>query len=153
MQTKRGGKIKGESSSIGHVDDILVLGWHWGLRASSALGSVGASERRSYTAMTVHKLIDRASTGLMSALVSNDEVKEARLALRRSGLGQEDFFTVTLKDARISGVEHSTDELGHARETVTIVFTKVEVEYRPQLTTGLRGGATSFADEIYSPHA
>ena len=150
VQTKRAGKIKGEATSSGHTDDIIVSGWHWGLRANSALGSVGATERRSYTALTIQKQIDRATTGLMSALVSNDEVKEAKLCLRRAGGAQEDYFTVILKDARISSVEHTTDAVGHCSETVSIAFTKVEVEYRPQLASGLRGGATSFADEIYS---
>ena len=150
VQTKRAGKIKGEATSSGHTDDIIVTGWHWGLRANSALGSVGATERRSYTALTIHKHIDRSTTGLMSALVSNDEVKEAKLCLRRAGGEQEDYFTVVLKDARIASVDHTTDALGHPSETLSIVFTKVEVEYRPQLSTGLRGGGTSFADEIYS---
>ena len=153
VQTKRAGKIKGESTSTGHADDIVVTGWHWGVRANSALGSVGASERRSYTALTIHKQIDRSTTGLMSALVTNDDVEEAKLSLRRAGGAQEDYFIVQLKDARISSVEHTTDALGHPSETVSIVFTKIEVEYRPQLSTGLRGGGTTFSDEIYNTNA
>ena len=150
LQTKRAGKIKGESSSSGHVDDILVLGWQWGLQANAAMGSTAASERRSYSALTIHKSVDRATTGLMSAIVTNDEVKEARLAMCRSGGSQEEYFVVSLKGARVESLNHSADANGTVRETLTIVFTKVEVTYSPQQTSGLRGGAPSFADEIHS---
>jgi type VI secretion system secreted protein Hcp len=148
LQTRRAGKIKGEATSTGHVDDILVLGWQWGLQASSALGVTAQSERRSYTALTLHKAVDRATTGLMSAVATNDEVKEARLALRRPGGEQEIYFSITIKNARVTSLHHSTDEFGHPQETITIAFTKVEVEYRPQLTSGQRGGSTTFTDEI-----
>jgi type VI secretion system secreted protein Hcp len=148
LQTKRAGKAKGEATNPGHEDDIVVLGWQWGLAASSAIGSAQATGRRSYTAMTVRKSIDRATTALMSALATNDEVKEARLTMRRAGGAQEDFFKITLKGARIAKVEHLTDADGTTHETIGIVFTKVEVEYNPQLASGLRSGSTTFSDEI-----
>jgi type VI secretion system secreted protein Hcp len=148
VQTKRAGKVKGEASSVGHVDDIIVTAWQWGLSASSALGHSQASSRRSYTALTVHKHIDAATTALMSALVTNDEVKEARLTMRRAGGEQEDFFTVILKGARVASVQHATDDSGGTRETVAFAFTEVEVEYRPQRASGGRGGGTVFTDSL-----
>jgi type VI protein secretion system component Hcp len=33
-------------------------------------------------------------------------------------------------------------------ETVAIAFNKVEVEYRPQKSSGLRSGSSMFMDEI-----
>jgi type VI secretion system secreted protein Hcp len=148
VQTARAGKVKGEASGAGHADDIDVLGWHWGLTASSALGSTQATSRRSYSALTVVKRIDQATTALMSALATNDAVKEARLTLRRAGGSQDDFFIITLKGARITSLQHQGDADGETRETVTIAFTKVEVEYRPQKTSGLKGGAAIFNDEL-----
>lgn len=148
VQTARAGKVKGESTGPGHADDIDVLGWQWGLSASSALGSTQATSRRSYSALTVIKRIDQATTALMSALATNDAVKEARLTLRRAGGDQEDFFIVTLKNARITSLQHQGDADGETRETMTIAFTKVEVEYRPQKATGLKGGAAIFNDEL-----
>jgi type VI secretion system secreted protein Hcp len=148
VQTKRAGKVKGEAVSQGHQDDIVVSGWNWGLTAGSALGDTQATARRSYSALTVHKGVDSASTALMSALATNDEVKEAKLSLRRAGGEQDDFFTITLKGARITSLQHSGDDDGSTRETVTIAFTEVEVEYRPQKTTGIRGGAFIFNDSL-----
>lgn len=148
IQTKRAGKIKGESITKGHEDDIQITTWKWGLAASSAIGSTQATGRRSYTALTLTKSIDQSTTGLMSALATNDLVKEAKLTMRKSGGTQEDYFFLTLKEARVTGVEHVTSVDGHTTENVSIMFTKVEVEYRPQKTSGGRGGSFTFTDEL-----
>lgn len=148
VQTKRAGKVKGEAVSPGHEDDIIVTGWQWGLSASSAIGSTQATARRSYTALTIHKRIDLATTGLMAALATNDEVKQAKLAMRRAGGAQEEFFVITLEAARVVGLQHATGPTGDAQETLMLAFTKVEVEYRAQRSSGLRGGAAVFNDEL-----
>jgi type VI secretion system secreted protein Hcp len=148
VQTRRAGKIKGEVISPGHADDIALTGWNWGLNTASAVGSTQATGRRSYTALTVHKNVDAATTALMSALASNDEVKEAKLTMRRAGGEQEDYFTIKLSGARISQVLHTADAAGNVYETVAIAFNKVEVEYRPQKSSGLRSGSSMFMDEI-----
>ncbi len=148
VQTKRAGKVKGESTTAGHVDDINVVGWHWGLTSASALGDTRATGRRSYTALTVNKQVDLATTALMSALASNDEVKEAKLTMRRAGGQQEPFLIITLKAARIVSVQHDAGSDGEARETISIVFTEVEVEYRQQRVSGGRGGSTVFTDNL-----
>jgi type VI secretion system secreted protein Hcp len=148
VQTKRAGKVKGEATSPGHEEDIIVDRWQWGLTASSAIGNTQATARRSYSALTIHKRIDSSTTALMSALATNDEVKEAKLTMRKAGGDQQDYFTITLKAARISGVTHSTGNDGETTETVAIVFTKVEVEYKPQKSTGIKGGSMTFTDEL-----
>ncbi len=148
VQTKRAGKVKGECNAPGHQDDIAVSGWHWGLTSTSAVGSSQATARRSYTALTVNKAIDLATTPLMATLATNDEVKEVRLVMRRAGGDQEDFFIITLKGARIVAVEHRFDAAGTAQETLAFTFTDVQVEYTPQRNTGLRSGSTTFTDTI-----
>jgi type VI secretion system secreted protein Hcp len=149
VQTARAGKVKGEATDPKHSDDIQVTGWQWGLTASSALGSTQATSRRSYTALTVNKRVDQATTALMSALATNDAVKEAKLTLRRAGGDQEPFLIITLKEARITSLQHQGDGDGETRETVTFAFNKVEVEYRPQKASGGRGGSTTFTDELH----
>jgi len=148
VQTKRAGKLKGEVATAGHADDIHVVGWNWGLSAGSALGNTQATGRCQYTALTVRKGIDLATTALMSALASNDEVKEAKLTMRRAGGVQEDFFIVTLKAARITSLQHEVDAEGNTHEVLTLAFTEVEVEYRPQRSAGGRGGSTVFSDSL-----
>ena len=57
LHTKRAGKLKGESKSAGHVDDIQVQSWMWGVSSASAVGSIQATARRSYTALTIFCLL------------------------------------------------------------------------------------------------
>lgn len=148
VQTKRAGKVKGEARGAGHTDDIVVKGWRWGLSVSASVGMTRETSLRSYTALTVLKGIDSATTSLMSALATNDEVKEAKLTMRRAGGDQEDFFTVTLKEARIASLNHEVDDNGDTRETVAISFTQVEVEYRGQRASGGRGASSIFSDSL-----
>ena len=148
VQAKKAGKIKGEAAQTGHVDDILVRGWRWGVKQSSAMNHTVATSRRSYSMLTVYKGIDLATTGLMSVLVSNDEIKEARLSMRKAGGAQEEYFVIVLESARICSVSHEASDDGSVLETVELGFNTVSVEYRPQKGTGVRGGATSFTDTL-----
>ncbi len=148
VQTKRAGKLKGESQGVDHKDEIEVHGLSWGLAASSALGSSQATGRRSYKNLVITKRIDASSTALMSVLATNDEVKEARLSMRKAGEGQRDFFTITLTNARVTSLDLECDESGDAIERVSFSFNKVQVDYELQQASGQRGGSTSFQDEI-----
>jgi type VI secretion system secreted protein Hcp len=148
VQTKRAGKLKGEALAQGHEDDIEVLGWNWGMSASSAIGSTRSTARRSYKELCVIKTIDAASTSLMAALATNDEVREARLSMRKAGGGQVDYFALTLTNARVVAIDHATDPSGATHETVSFAFTKVKVEYRPQQASGSSAGAKTFEDEL-----
>jgi type VI secretion system secreted protein Hcp len=148
VQAKRAGKIKGESAVPGHEDAIVVSAWRWGVQASSSLGAGAATARRSYSGLTVVKSIDSASTALLAALATNDEIKEAVLTMRKAGGEAVDYFFIKLQEARVAQVEHSTNEHGDTSEEVTFAFRKVEVEYRRQQGSGGRGASHVFTDEI-----
>jgi type VI secretion system secreted protein Hcp len=148
VQAKRAGKLKGESTALGFEGDIIVSRWSWGVEASSAAGSARALARRAYDKLVIIKSIDSATTGLLSALATNDELREVRLAMRRAGEGQSEYFTLRLKAARLVDLDLDTDEHGSTHEQLAFTFTEVEVEYRPQLGSGLRGGSFTFNDRI-----
>ncbi len=150
VQTRRAGKIKGESLTTGHVDDIEVRSWSWGVASASAIGSTAATARRQYKHLVIVKGIDSASTALCAALVTNDEVKEAKLTLRKAGGDALDYYTMTLSQARIVKIDLDVDEHGSPLETVGIAFAKIDVEYKRQQGTGISGAATSFSDEVVS---
>jgi type VI secretion system secreted protein Hcp len=150
VRTKRAGELKGEVSAKGHEHSIEVHGFQFGVAASSAIGSGQATARRQYKYLIVVKRLDSSSTSLMSALATNDEVKELKLALRKPGIGQEDFFTITLTAARVVGVDLDFDAGGKAVERASFAFTKIDVEYRVQGADGILGAASTFTDELLS---
>lgn len=148
VRCARAGDVKGESVAKEHVDEIVLSSWHWGLAASSAIGSTRATARRSFKHLTVLKAIDSSSTALMNALATNDEVREAKLSMRKAGGSQLPFFTLTLGLARVSAIDLDIDESGTAVERVSFAFGKIEVEYRRQQAGGQRGASTTFLDEL-----
>jgi type VI secretion system secreted protein Hcp len=150
VQAKRAGKIKGEASTKDHAGDIIVSAWHWGVSSSSSIGSTAKTARRSYKSLVVRKGTDSATTGLLNALATNDELKEVTLSMRKAGDEQQDYLRVTLSNARVVSIDIDVDELGRAMETITMNFTKVDVEYRIQQAAGARGGAYTFQDEVFT---
>jgi type VI secretion system secreted protein Hcp len=148
LKTKRAGKIKGESSTAGHEDDIELTGFSWGVASASAIGSGQATARRQYRPLVVSKGIDSSSTGLASALATNDEVKEAVLTLRKSGGAALDYVTIKISSGRVTDIEIDVDVNGVPIEKVTFVYTVIDIEYKRQQATGGSGGSSSFHDEV-----
>lgn len=148
VQTKRAGKIKGEANTAGHVDDIEVRGWNWGAQAGSAIGSTAATARRSYKQLVVLKGLDSASTGLLKALASNDEVVEAKLTMRKAGGETLGYYNMTLAGARVVNLDLDVDAQGLPVERVVFAFTKIDIEYARQQPAGGSGGAFTFSDEV-----
>jgi type VI secretion system secreted protein Hcp len=148
VQTKRAGKVKGEASAEGHVDDIEVRSITWGVTSPTAVGSTAATGRRQYKHLSIVKGIDSASTSLLSALVTNDEVKEAKLTLRKAGGDALDYFVMTLGQARVVAIDLGVDEQGHPTETVSFAYAKIDIEYKRQQGVGISGASTSFSDEV-----
>lgn len=148
VQAKRAGKVKGEATASGHAGEIVVRSWSWGVTASQAHGSAQATARRAYQELCIVKGIDAATTPLMSALATNDELKEVVLSMRKPGDGQIDYFRIKLNGARVTSLRHQTEGQGVTTESVAIAFTKVEVQYTPQQAGGSGGAATTFSDEV-----
>ena len=148
VQTKRAGKVKGESTTAGHADDIELRGWTWGAQAGSAIGSTAATARRSYKQLVVFKGMDSASTALLSALATNDEVRECTLAMRKAGGEPLDYFRMTLGGARVVAIDVDVDAQGRPLEKVAFAYTKIDIEYKRQDAKGASAGAFAFTDEV-----
>ena len=145
---KKQGPLKGECSSPGHVDDITVLTWQWGVNSLHAIGSGQATGRRTYEPLIVTKHLDSASTKLASALATNEEMKSVTLSLRKAGDHKDDFFKIKLELARVTSLHAESDGNGGVHEIVNFTFQKIEITYQPQLAAGGLGGAQVFSDEF-----
>ncbi len=148
VQTKRAGKVKGEVTTEGHEDEVQVLRWGWGVSANTAIGSNERTARRVYQQLIVTKGIDTASTALLSALATNDEIKEAVLTMRKAGGEALDYFTMTLNGARVVAIDIDVGDDGRPLERVAIAFTKIGIAYQPQEGGGIGKGTFSFDDEV-----
>lgn len=150
IEGARQGPIKGEATAPGHIDDIALTGWGWGMEATAAAFSRGAANV-SLKEMVFHKRTDRATTALMAALRNNETLKRVTLTGRKAGGGEDalDFFKIVLEQARLTA-HHITATPGDGvyDEAVHISFLKIAVTYLPQAATGSGAGATTFETEI-----
>ncbi|MDY0743280.1 type VI secretion system tube protein Hcp [Paucibacter sp. R3-3] len=153
VESRRSGKIKGESTTDDHEDDIILSGWSWGAQAGDAMGSSTRTGRRQYGPLVVTKGMDAASLVLLAALARNDEITEATLTMRKSGGEALDYFKLKLEGARVADISYAVDDLGHTVEQVTLTFTSFDAEYSDQRSDGTGGGAIAFSDEVLSPNA
>jgi type VI secretion system secreted protein Hcp len=150
------GDINGEAqddnpdNKKNHKGEIEVLSWSWGMQGKSSLGGGGASGKATMRELRILKKVDKSSTALMSALRTNEAIKEAVLTLRKTGGKKVEYLKITISDGRVMALDV---EAGDASGTPTLVervafsFNKISVEYTPQGGDGLPQGSTLFEDE------
>ena len=144
------GPIKGDVTEVGHIDEIELVGWSWGMESSAAAYASGAVNT-TLKAMTLRKRTDRATTAIMSALRTNEVLKKVTLTGRKvGGEAALDFLKIVLEKARITSHQIGTkqDNADEYIEEFTITFLKVQVSYIPQNAQGGATGATTFETEI-----
>ena len=81
------GLIKGESQDDQHKGEIDVLSWSWGMVAKANLGGGTATGKATMNDLRIVKRVDSASTPLMLALRTNEQISKAVLTLRKSSRG------------------------------------------------------------------
>ncbi|NMG36006.1 Hcp1 family type VI secretion system effector [Azoarcus sp. TTM-91] len=158
IEGARMGPIKGEAQDQLHRDEIDIHSWSWGMQgnasATATAGSrTGGSSQVSVSELTISKGCDRASTSLLAALRSNEQIKRAILTVRKAGgTNPVEYLVITMENARIRSVEMSgTGGIGdQVSERVSISFQKIAVEYRGQDGAG-GGNAVSRFETEFSP--
>ena len=147
----RAGAIKGESQDQAHKGEIDVLSWSWGLQARSSLGGGQATGKASIQDLKIIKRIDSASTGLMSALRTNEPIQSAVLTLRKAGKGQLEYLKITIENGRVVSLSITggdTQGGPQVLEHVSFSFNRITVEYVPQGKDGQGMGGMVFTDQF-----
>jgi type VI secretion system secreted protein Hcp len=153
LVTARGGPLKGESSDPGHLGEIDIIEWTWGMKVPTEAGSLLPTGRAQVFPVRFVKRADSSSTGLMSALRQNDLVKKAVLTMRKSGgVKPVDYFVVTLEKGRLLSYEVASqrDERGVPSliETVSLGFLEITVDYTGQDPKGGKTASSTYSDQI-----
>lgn len=144
------GDIQGESQDQKHKNEIEVLSWSWGMQGKSALGGGQATGKATMRELRITKKVDKASTALMSALRTNEQIKEGVLTIRKTGGSKLEFFKITITDGRVMGLDVEAGDASGASdmlERVSFSFNKISIEYTPQGGDGMPLGATTFEDQ------
>jgi len=144
------GDIKGESLDAKHKDEIEVLSYSWGVSnaGSMAHGSGGGEGKATFQDISFVHVVDKATPVLMQACATGHHIKDATITHRKSGKGQQEYLIVKLNDVIVTGVAHGgSGETGQS-ENVTLGFTKVSFEYKPQKPDGSLDAGIFFKYDI-----
>ncbi len=139
--------IEGESTNAAHKNEIDVESWSWGVTqaGSSGFGGGGGSGKAAFQDMHFVARISKASPKLFLSSATGVHHKVATLSGRRTaGKGKTvDFLKYKLSDVQVTGVQHSDSEAGTPMEQFSLQYSKLEMSYSPQATSGKLGAAVT----------
>ena len=143
------GDIKGESADAKHKDEIEVLSFSWGVTNGATIGAGGGAGagKATFQDLSIVHTIDKASPLLLKACATGEHLKEATITHRKAGKGQQEYLVVKMNDVIITGVVHGGSGEGSS-ETISLVFAKVDFEYRPQKIDGTLDAGIHFKFDI-----
>jgi type VI secretion system secreted protein Hcp len=143
------GDIKGESLDDKHKDEIEILSWSWGVTAPVVTGGGAGSSagRPHFGDLSFTHKIDKASPVLLQACATGVHIKEATITHRKAGKGQHEFLIVKMNDVLVTSVTLADDESG-SPENVSLTFSKMHLEYKPQKPDGSLAAAVHFKYDI-----
>ena len=131
--------VTGEAPDGDHKGEIEVTSWSWGMQAPADVVTGKASGRRRLSELQIVKKVDRSSPTLMDYLKTNKDVKTAKLTVRKAGTTPLEYFTIELKEVRVTSVKVESVET-ELVERVNLGFVEVTVTYVQQSSTGIKGG-------------
>jgi type VI secretion system secreted protein Hcp len=145
------GDIKGESMADGHKDEIEVLSYSWGVTNAGSMrsGGGGGEGAANFHDMSFVHSVDKASPVLFQACALGTHLKEATITHRKAGTkgGQVDYLVVKLNDVIITSVTHGGSSDSHS-ENVSLSFSKVHLEYKPQKQDGSLDAGIQFKYDL-----
>ncbi len=145
------GDIKGESLDSKHKDEIDILAWSWGMSQSGNMhmGGGGGAGKVNVQDLTLTKYIDKSTPNLMQHCCNGKHIPEAKLTVRKAGENPLEYYVITLTNLIISSI--STGGSGgedRLTETVTLNFSKFNVDYTAQTAKGAGAGVVSTGWDI-----
>lgn len=144
--------IEGESKHKGAEGQIEVQGFEWQVSNASNPTTGGGSGIGKATpgAFMFKHLYDKAAPTIQKSCATGKHIASVKFTMSKSGDGQKEFLTVTMKQVTVSSVDMKCDERGYPENTVELSFADIEFEYKPQDDKGALGGAVKFGWDVRS---
>jgi type VI secretion system secreted protein Hcp len=144
--------VEGESKDKSHPKQIDVLSWSWGAsnRGSAHVGGGAGSGKVEVQDLQVTKYVDSSSPKLLLACFTGTHFDNALLSVRKAG-GQSpvEYVKIKMQEIFITSVStgaHGSDD--RLTESITLNFSKVNLDYTPQTEKGAAGTAIPFSWDI-----
>jgi type VI secretion system secreted protein Hcp len=139
--------IKGESNDDKHKGTIEVESFSWGETntGAHATGGGGGAGKVSYQDFHFTTSVNKSSPILALACATGQHIKKAVLFVRKQGGDQQEYYTITMEDLLVSSYQSGGHSGGHSvpADQVSLNFTKIKFEYKPQKADGSLDSAVS----------
>lgn len=148
LEGSRQGAFKGESQAEGHLGEIEIQAWSWGM-AQQVHSAAQLAFKASVRTLGIQKSIDSSSTAIMSALKSAELLSKVVLTCRDPGGADTiDYLRITLRKARICDydISASAGDGRQVNESFSIAFKEIEVVYTPKSAANQKAGACTYID-------
>jgi type VI secretion system secreted protein Hcp len=148
------GAVEGESKVTGFEKQIELVGWSWGVTqtGSAHSGTGGSTGVSKVSDLTFTAPIDKALPTLAQAAAKGVHLKTAILQVCKTGGEIVPYLKITLTGGLISGVQASGSQAHDATSvqtmSVSLNFSKIEMEYMPQAATGSAEGSTTGSIDV-----
>ena len=135
--------IEGESKDTKHKGSIEISGWSWGAAQTGTSSSGGGAGAGKVAMQDAHfsMSVSKASPKLMLACATGDHIKQAVLTCRKAGTDQQEYLKYTFSDVLVSSFQtNGASGGGTPTESLSLNFSKIEIEYKEQQHDGTLGG-------------
>jgi type VI secretion system secreted protein Hcp len=142
--------VPGESKDSKHAGEIEVQSWSWGVTHPVATGSGAGSAvgKAAFNDLTFVHQVDRATPKLWEFCATGKHIRDAKLSSGKPGVPGQDYLVITLKDVVVTSVSTSQADGGPPSEFVSLNFTKVDLEYKPQKPDGSLSAGIHFKFDL-----
>lgn len=135
--------IDGESTDHSHKNEIELLSFNFGASQPGSAGHGGGSGIGKVQVQDFHfsKYLDKASPKLFEACATGKHTPKVVLTCRKAGGAQQEYLKITLSEVIVSSIQNSgSGGESLPSESVSLNFSKIEIEYKPQDEKGGLGG-------------
>jgi type VI secretion system secreted protein Hcp len=138
--------IKGESEDAKHKDEIEVLSWSWSETNSGSMagGRGGGSGKVAMQDFNFVMRVNTASPPLFQKCAAGEHIPKGTLTCRKAGKEQQEYMTIKFSDLLVSSYQTGGSEGDEIPvDQISLNFSKIEFEYKPQKEDGSLAGAIS----------
>jgi type VI secretion system secreted protein Hcp len=143
--------IEGESQDSKHANEIELLSYQFGAQQSgtAAVGGGMGAGKVSVSDLQIVKRTDKSTPKLFLACCTGEHIPNATLTLRKAGTSQQEYLIVNLTDILVSHLDNGgSTHSDIPTETVSLNFTKIEIQYQQQKQDGTLAGTIKTGYDI-----
>ncbi len=133
--------VKGESKDDKHKGEIDIESFSWGMSQAGSFGAAGGggTGKVNIQDISFSKAVDCASPTLMLFCANGKHIPSGLITVRKAGEHPVEYLKIKLSDIIVSNVSHGGGG-NIVTESLSLNFSKVEVEYQEQGKDGKPAG-------------